>query len=170
MNLNISEFIDGMIMYDYVLFGSVFVLFILFIVLGIKLRKKTLLAALFILLAFGVFFGGPTYGYVKMHEYLFKNSVVMKSQQKLTFTQAVVIKGSLTNESNRYFDSCTITAYAYKVKSNALKNYVSKLKPFQESSIIEYDVAIAQTIEFKMIVEPFTYERDYNVSLGADCR
>jgi hypothetical protein len=37
-------------------------------------------------------------------------------------------------------------------------------------SIIEEYIAVSETREFKIIVEPFTYSRDYNISLGADCK
>jgi len=170
MKHKISAFIESLITYDYILFGASFVLFLIFIILGIVLRRKLALAILFIFLAFGVLFLGPTLGYVKMHDTLFKNSTQLLSQKKLEFTQAVVVKGKITNESSRDFKECKITASAYKVTSNKYKNYLKKLKPFQKMSIIQMNIAISETREFKIIVEPFTYSRDYNISLGADCK
>lgn len=170
MNSKITMFIDGLITYDYILFTLSFGVFLLFIILGILLRKKLLIAVLFILLAFSTILIGPTVGYVKLHEYLFKNSTELVSQKRLSFTEAIVVKGTLTNESKKDFNSCIITASVYKVTSNKLKNYLAKLKPFKKMSIIEDNIAMSQTREFKIIVEPFTYTRDYNISLGADCR
>ncbi len=170
MNSKITLFIDSLIKWDYLLFGSVFVLFLLCVILGIVLRKKLLLALLFILLGFSILLLGPTLGYIKLHETLFKNSTLLKSQKRLQFSEAVVVKGSVTNESNRYFKECKITASAYSVSSNKLKNYLKKFKPFKKMSIIEVDIQKSETREFKIIVEPFTYSRDYNISIGADCR
>ena len=170
MKPKITAFIEGLISYDYALFAGSFTLFILFIILGILLRKKLFLAIFFILLAFSILLIGPTVGYVKLHEYLFKNSTELISQKRLEFTKAIVVKGTLTNESKKNFQSCTITASVYKVTSNKYKNYLKKLKPFKKMSIIEEDIAVSQTREFKIIVEPFTYNRDYNISLGADCK
>lgn len=170
MQSKITLFIDGLISYDYALFTVSFGLFLLFIILGILLRKKLLVAIIFILLAFSTLLMGPTIGYVKLHEYLFKNSTVLVSQKRLSFTEAIVVKGTLTNESKKNFSSCKITASVYKVTSNKYKNYLKKLKPFKKMSIVESDIAISQTREFKIIVEPFTYTRDYNISLGADCK
>ena len=166
----ITEFVAELIPYDYILFGSVFSLFILFIILGILLRNRLLLALFFVLLGFSMLLLGPTLGYIKIHEYLFKNSVTLISQKKLTFTPALVVKGKVTNESKKRFRSCKVTAGVYKVTSNKLKNYVKKLKPFKKMSILLENIEVSQTKEFKMIIEPFTYERDYNISLGADCR
>ena len=170
MKSKITAFIEGLITYDYLLFAGVFLLFILFIILGIALRKKIGVALLFILIAFATLLLGPTLGYVKLHEYLFKNSTKLISQKKLNFTEAVVIKGSVKNESKKNFQSCKIIASAYSVTSNKYKNYLKKFKPFENMSIVEYNISKGETRNFKIIMEPFTYSRDYNISLGADCR
>ena len=170
MSSKITAFIDNLIVYDYILFGAVFLLFILFIILGIVLRKRPFFAVVFILLGFATLLLGPTLGFFKMHEMLFKNTTQLLSQKKLQYSEAVVIKGSVKNESKRNFSACKITASAYGVSSNALKNYLKKLKPFQKMSILEENIARSQTREFKIIVEPFRYSKDYNISLKADCR
>jgi hypothetical protein len=170
MNSKFTTFIDGLISYDYILFGSVFVLFILFIIFTILLRRRVFLALLFFLLSFSILILGPTLGYIKMHEYLFKNTLTLKSQKKLSFTEAVMVKGRLTNESKFDFTSCKITASAYKVTSNKYKNYLLKFKPFQKASIVTDEIEKGSSVEFKIFIEPFTYSREYNISLGADCK
>ena len=170
MKVKIQDFVGGLITYDYILFGAVLLLFVLFIILGILLRRRLSIAVFFILLAFATFLLGPTLGYIELHKFLFKNETVLISQKKLNFSQAVIVKGKITNTSKRAFKSCKITASAYKVTSNKYKNYIYKLKPFRKMSIIEKDIQKGQTREFKIIVEPFRYKRDYNISLGANCR
>jgi len=166
----ITSFIHNLIPYDYALFGGVFFLFILFIIISILLRRKTALAVFLILIAFSILFLGPSIGYMKMHEYLFKNNVELVSQKKLTYTKAIVVNGKLTNESKFDFKSCNITASAYKVSGNKIKDFIYPFKPLQKTSIIEYDILKDETIDFKIIVEPFTYTKDYNVSIGAKCK
>ncbi len=170
MKAKITLFLEGLITYDYILFSIIFATFILLVILGIVLRKKAGLAIFFILLAFSILFIGPIVGYAKMHEYLFKNSVELLSQKKLSFTQAVVVKGKLTNESKKNFKSCKITASAYKRNKNQLKNFVYSFKAFKKMSILEDNIAVGEIREFKIIVEPFTYSKDYNISLGARCK
>jgi len=170
MNSKVTAFIDGLISYDYVLFGSSFVLFILFIILSIVLRKKVTLAVLFLLLGFSILILGPTLGYIQMHKYLFKNSVTLESQQKLLFSDAVVVRGKITNESKFHFSTCKITATAYRVTKNEYKNYLLKFKPFQKSTIHTPEVAKGNSYDFKLFIEPFRYTKDYNISLGADCK
>lgn len=170
MNTKVTVFIEGLITYDYVLFGAVFILFILLIFLSILLRKKVFFALLFLLLSFTILILGPTLGYIEMHKYLFKNSVLLESQKKLSFSEAVVVKGKITNESQRNFSSCKITAMAYKVTKNEYKNYLLKLKPFKKVSIVSPAIPKGESHEFKLFVEPFTYTKDYNISLEGDCK
>jgi hypothetical protein len=169
MKEKISVFVHNLIVYDYILFGVAFLLFLLFIILSILLRKRLGLALLLLLLSFSSLIFGPTLGYIAMHAYLYKNSLALQSQLKLSFTEAVVIKGTLTNESKFDFKNCKITASAYKVSTNKYKNYIYPLKPFQHMSIIEEQIPMGAKREFKIIVEPFTYSGDYNISLKADC-
>ena len=170
MKAKITAFIDSLILYDYILFGSVFVLFILFIILAIILRKKVFLAVFLFLFSFLLLILGPTLGYIKMHEYLFKNSTTLLSQKKLEFVEAIVVKGSLSNESKFDFSSCLITAKVHKSSKNSFKKYLYQFKSIKKMSILQEDIARGETINFKLIVEPFTYSKDYNISLGAKCK
>ncbi len=170
MKEKLLTFVHGLIMYDYILFGLSFFLFILFVILALLLRKKLGLALFFLLLGFTTLVLGPTLGYMQMHKYLFKNSTKLLSQKRLHFVQAVIVKGKITNESKFNFTECKITAEVYKVTKNKYKNYLFKLKPFQKMSILEQNLQKGETREFKIIVEPFTYKKDYNISLGASCK
>jgi predicted membrane protein len=170
MKEKLLAFIDGLIVYDYILFGVSFILFILFIILALLLRKRLFIALFFVLLGFATLMLGPTLGYMQMHKYLFKNSTKILSQKKLNFVEAVVVKATLTNESKFDFSECKITAKVYKVSKNKYKNYLFKLKPLKKMSILEYDLPKGQTRELKIIIEPFKYKKDYNISLGAECK
>jgi len=170
MKEKITTFVNGLITYDYILFGSVFGVFLLLLIFAILLRNKLGLAVFILFLSFAVLILGPTLGYIKMHEYLFKNSVKLTSQKKLEFVNAIVVKGTLTNESKFDFKSCKITAKVYKVSKNELKNYIYQFKPLKKMSILEEAISKGSTINFKILVEPFTYSKDYNLSLGARCK
>ncbi|MGE3613934.1 MAG: DUF2393 domain-containing protein, partial [Sulfurimonas sp.] len=166
----VNEFIQNLIIYDYILFGSLLALFLLFVILGIVFRRKLSLALFFIFFAFMLLLGGATFGYKVMHDYLFKNEITLLSQKKLSFTQAAVVYGTLKNLSNKDFKSCKVSATAYRVSGNALKDSIRRLKPIANMSIVEEDIPIGAEREIKIIIDPFTYSGDYNVTLGADCR
>ena len=170
MTEKITIFLNGLITYDYILFGGVFTLFLLLIILGIMQRDKIVLALFLIVSSFIILSVGSIVGYIQMHNYLFKTTSSITSQKKLTYSQAVVVYGVVKNTSELDFKSCKITANAYKVTGNALKDYLFKFKPFKKMSILEHDILKGDEREFKVILEPFTYAKDYNISIGANCR
>ncbi|MBC8236914.1 MAG: DUF2393 family protein [Helicobacteraceae bacterium] len=170
MKTKIQAFLDTLILYDYILFGASFALFILFIILGIVLRKKLGLAIFLILLAFTLLLLAPTLGRIFMHDFLFANTTAVISQKKLEFTEAIVVRGVLVNDSRFNFEECKITAKIHKVSKNPLRNYLFQFKTIKRMSISEYDIKKADSRDFKIIVEPFTYERDYNITIGAKCK
>ncbi len=170
MKAKVTAFLDNLITYDYVLFSSAFTLFILFIILGLILRKKVALAIFFVILAFLILILVPSLGYSQMHKYLFKNTTSLTQQKRLQFTDAIVVRGDLINESKRNFKSCKITAKVHKVSKNKYKNYILKFKIIKRMSIIEKDISKGKTRNFKIIIEPFTYSKDYNITIGAKCK
>lgn len=165
-----KTFLDTLIPYDYILFGGSFALFILLVILAILLRNKTFISVFLFILAFSIILLGPTLGYSKMHQYLFKNTTKLLSQKKLTFTKAVVVYGELTNDSNKNFSLCKVKAKAYKVSGNKYKDYLFALNPFKKVSILEYEIDKGEKREFKIILEPFNHAKDYNISVEASCR
>jgi len=170
MKEKITAFINHLLVYDYILFGSAFALFLLFIILAILLRNRLGVALFFVLFGFSTLLLAPSFGYIQMHKYLFKNTTELISYKQLSFVPAVVVKGKLTNDSKFNFKECKVTATVYKYTSNKLKNYVYKLKPFKKSSMLVRNIERNSTQEFKFIVEPFSYSKDYNITLGASCR
>lgn len=170
MQSKITSFLQELIFYDYILFASAFILFILFITLGLILRKKIAIAIFFILLGFGILLLTPTYLYQMMHEYLFKNTTTLIQQKRLEYTDAIVLKGSIVNESKLNFNACSITAAVHKKSKNKYRNYVLQFKPIKKMSILETNILRGETRYFKMIVEPFNYSKDYNITLGAFCK
>jgi hypothetical protein len=170
MKEKFTAFMDGLITYDYILFATIFALFILLLIFAILLRKRLKSFLFVLLLSFITLFAGPTLGYKEMHKYLFKNSITLTSQKKLTFTPAIVIKASVKNESNFNFQRCKITATVHKASKNRLKNYIYQFKVLQKMSILEDNIVKDETRIFKMIVEPFNYKKDYNITLKASCK
>lgn len=170
MKSQITAFVHNLISYDYMLFGGIFVFFLLLVIIAIILRKKIGLSLLFLLLSFIILFVGPTVGYSELHKYLFKSEVTILSQKKLSFTPAIVLKGSLKNISKFDFKECKISASVHQKSKNKLKNYMYQFKNIKNMSMIEYEILKNQTINFKLIIEPFTYTKNYNISIKASCK
>ena len=170
MKAKITTFLHGLITYDYILFGGIFVLFLLFIIVAILARKKLGLSLFFMLFSFVILFIGPIVGYKELHKYLFKNTITLTSEQKLLFTPAIVLKGIIKNESKYNFEVCVIQANVHKVSKNKLKNYLYSFKTIKKMSMLEQNILKGESRTFKMIVEPFRYKKDYNITLEASCK
>ncbi len=170
LKTKITSFINDLIIYDYILFGTIFVLFILFIILAIVVRQRVGLSIFLLLLSLSLLLLGPTIGYTQMHNFLYKNIITLTSQKKLTFTQAIVIKGTLSNDSKFDFQSCKISATAYKFSKNPIKSIIYPFKPIKKASIVIENIPKGKAREFKMFIEPFTYSNEYNISLEARCK
>ena len=169
MKANLQYFIQHLIVQDYILFALAFILFLLFIILALVLKRSMIISLILIFLAFGSLFGLPTLGYSAMHNFLFANKTTISTIKALEFTNILVIKGELNNESKRNFKECKIQASVYKIAHNALLDTLYPLNPFKKTSIIELNIDKNSTRAYKLIVENFNYKKDYNVSIKANC-
>lgn len=170
MSHKITAFLDGLILYDYLLFGGTLLLFILLLILAVLLQKKLVVSLLIIFLAFGIVTLGPTLGYVKLHDFIFKNETSIQEVKALEFTQALIVWGDLNNTSKHHFSECAVTAEVYKVANNPLFDAIYPLNPFKTATTMAKDIAAGESYAYKIIVEPFTYSQEYNISVGAKCR
>lgn len=171
MKTKITDFIHHLLIYDYLLFGGIFILFILLLIIAIVLRRKIGLSIFLVFLAFGVLSAGPLVGYIMLHQYLFKHHIIIREVKALEFTEALLIKGDINNTSNRLFHECTLHAGVYKVTHNQYIDPLYPYFPFKKSSLkLTENIKPGQSESFKLFIEPFRYTKDYNVTLKAECR
>ncbi len=166
----LHNFIASLHLYDYILFGISGALFILILLLAILLRKKAVLSLLLVLLAFIILVALPIGGYNYIHAQLYKTELSNLNIKRLEFSEAVVIKGTITNRGKQNFNRCTISSHAYKGASGLLQELIYPLKPFQKVSIIKEEaLGIDQSLDFRLVMEPFTYTNEYNISTKVNC-
>jgi hypothetical protein len=170
MKEKINAVIDGLIVLDYILFISVFVSFLALLIIALLINQRRKTSRFIVTIAFAIFIFGPTVGYMQMHNYVFKNTIELVSEQKLEFTKAIVVHAKLTNLSKRNFKECKVTATAYIKTPNEYKNMILRFKPIVKSSIVIQDIEKNQNKEIKMFIEPFYYQKEYEVGLKTSCR
>lgn len=171
MKAKITDFIHNLLIYDYLLFGGIFILFILLLTIAIFVRRRLGLAIFLVFLAFGVLSAGPVVGYVMLHKYLFKNHIVLHEVKALEFTEALLIKGDINNTSNRSFKECTVHAGVYKVTHNKYIDPLYPYIPFNRGVItLTKSIPPGKSEPFKLFIEPFRYTKDYNITVKADCQ
>lgn len=171
MKSAIIDFINRLLIYDYLLFGGVILLFILLLLLAVVLRERLAIAVVSVISAFLVLTAGSYVGYMVMHHYLFKHRVTLTEVRPLEFTQALLIRGTLTNLSRRTFTECTLSAGVFKVTHKPYIDPVYPYIPFKKSSLrLEETIKPGESVPFKLFVEPFRYTKDFNTTVKADCR
>lgn len=170
LKATLQEFIASLHMYDYLLFSAAGALFILTLLLAIVLRKKPVLSLVLVLLSFIVLIALPVTGYNYVHGQLYKTELTNLTIKRLEFSEAIVIKGTVTNLGRQSFRRCRISSHAYKGASGFLEELIYPLKPFQRVSILkEEELPINHDLDFKLVMEPFTYSDEYNISIKVDC-
>jgi len=170
LKITLQQFVASLHDYDYILFAISGALFFLILLLAIILRHRTGLSLLLVLVAFIIIIAGPIIGYNYIHATVFKTEITDLNIKRLEFSEAVVIKGKLTNRGKQPYQKCIISSKAYKGPTNFLEKLVYPLKPFQKMSILKQeDINVTQSIDFKIILEPFTYSKEYNISVKANC-
>ena len=170
MKEKLLSFLHTLTPYDYMFYGGVFLLFFLLIILTLFLRKRIILALLLLLLAIIDILVGPTIGVKLFHNYLYKNSVTLQKVKRLQFVDAVVIEGTLKNDSRFDFKECKLEATIYKDTHNKYKNIILRLKPIKKASKIIKDIPKNADVPFRFLVEPFKYKKDFNVSIEGMCK
>ncbi len=170
MKEKILEFLHGLTNYDYILFAALFFVFLLLVILTLVLRKRAFFASLFLILSLATLFIGPFVSYIQLHDYLYKCNSKITEVKALEFTPALVVTGNITNESQRDFSTCKINVNIFKVAHNQILDAIFPFNPFQTMQVVETNILQGETRDLKIIVEPFSYKEDYNLSLGVDCR
>lgn len=166
----LQNFIASLHLYDYVLFGASGALFILLLLLAILLRRKAVLSLILVLLAFIILVALPISGYNYIHAQLYKTELTNLNIKRLEFSEAIVIKGTVTNCGKQDFKKCTISSRAHKAASGFLQELIYPLKPFQKVSIVKQEaLEVGQSLDFRLVMEPFTYTDDYNISMKVNC-
>ena len=170
MKEKILAFVHQLSNYDYILFAGLFVLFLLLLILTLLLRRRAILSTILLLMSLATLFVAPVVGYFQLHEYLYKHTTKLIDYKALQFTPALVVTGSITNDSKNDFSTCKIRVNIFKLAHNEILDKIFPFNPFQTMTTQENEIAQGETRDFKIIVEPFTYKNDFDVSLTTDCR
>jgi len=72
MREKILAFLHSLILYDYILFGAIFSLFLIFLILAIIKRESLISSILYIFFAFFILLAGPFIGYKTLHHFYIK--------------------------------------------------------------------------------------------------
>lgn len=168
---NLVEYINAFTLYDYLAYGWLFFVFFIILILAIALaKKKPIMALVLTLFSFVTILAGPIFLKYFLDQTVRKNEITINRQTKLHFANTLIITGTLKNISKVNFQKCKLKASIIKYSANAYRNKLNSLKPIRKKSILLTEkIPINETVDFKIVFDDFDYQKDFNVSVNAEC-
>lgn len=165
-----KDFAANLSLYDYIGFAVGFILFILFFMIAIVVRKRIAAFLFFLFMALAVPFATPFGIKYTMNNYIKTTKISITTNKRLKFVDAILLEGNITNTGMMHYKKCQVRV-KYSLKgANELKTMVNSLKPFRvEKIMVEEPIAIGGSASFKMLVENFPRESGYNDTVVAEC-
>jgi len=166
----IIDFFNTLSVYDYIGFFLTIFLFTLFLILALLLRRRTKLSVLLVIVGFLFLFAGPSAAHIFVKKTIFKHDVQISEVRKLVYSDTLLIKGSLRFFGRKDSRHCKIDAKVHKYSPNAVKGFINELKTLASGSqSIHQQFTKGDTVNFKIVIEPFVYQGDYNITLNSGC-
>ncbi|WP_457593382.1 DUF2393 family protein [Hydrogenimonas sp.] len=154
--------------YDYMAIGWILFLSLLFLVLAAVVKRRTLS---YMLLFLGIFllFVGPVAVKSILDRYLRAAEAQAEQTKLLTYSQSLLIEGSIKNSGDLDFDHCDLALLIYRPESNFLKRVAAQLKPITvRIEPLDFRLAKGESKPFRIIVDHFN-THDFNLSLQPRC-
>ena len=164
------DFFDTLSMYDYIGFIVVFIIFFLFIVLALLLRRRTLLSMILVVCSFFFLFGGPVLAHLLVQNSYYKSKAEITEVKQLYYSDTLILRGVLHFLGKKDATHCMIEASLYKKSPNILKDLVYGLKAYRSASTnMDKVLTYGDDVSFKIVIEPFNYKGDYNITVNSGC-
>ena len=170
MKEKLLVFLHTLTIYDFIYFGMVFVLFVILILLTLYTRKKLSISLFILLLSLLEISLAPTIGYKYFHNFLYSKQIKLTKVKKLHFVKAVLVEGNIKNTSKFDFSKCDISIKVIKDTHNKYKNFILQFKPIKTKIITLKDIKKNADVNFKVLIEPFNYKKDFNISISGACK
>jgi len=167
----ILNYIHHFSMYDYVAYAWLILIFFVTILLAIMVAKKSpLFSILILLISLTLLFAGPFVLKHYLDKFIRPTSSKTLEVKKLTFSDTLIINGSVTNLSKKSYSTCKINVAVIKSSKSDIQNFVNQLKPLLKQTIsINKPIEINVTKEFRAVFNNYTYSKDVNISIKSEC-
>lgn len=170
MKTTILAFIHTLGLYDYLLFGGILFFFLLFLILAILVRHKLALAISFVVFGFLMLVTAPIQ-YMLLHKYLYKHTLTLTTVQDLSFSEALLIRGDINNTSSMPLKECTLYIGISQTSPIKILNKLYPYTPFRIQKLkLEETILPHESKDFKLLVEPFSYPKRFQVTARGVCK
>ncbi len=171
LKFSILEYIQNLGLYDYLAFAWLFLTFLILIILSIIIMKKAIKTSMFVLLlSLILLLIGPFFIKHYLNKTLRRVDTRSIQFQKLNFSNTLIVNYKIKNLSKKSFKECEIHITVYRPSASKLKLFLNKLKPIEQKTILIKEPINANDFADKRFVfDNFSYNRDINVSVEAQC-
>jgi hypothetical protein len=167
----LTDYTDSLTMYDYAAFGwLLFILVVLILLAMISSKKKPKLAVSLIFFTFILMFTAPIGIKIFLDKSVRKVEIQDQNSTLLNFSKALVVTGELYNLGKINMTKCYIKTKILKKTDNKYLNILYNLKPIrQRTTILDENLTQNSSKELKIVFEKFNYQKEYRVTLSAEC-
>lgn len=167
----LTDYTDSLTMYDYAAFGWLLFLLVVLILLSILFsKKKPKLATFMILFSFIMMFTAPIGIKIFLDNSVRKVEIQDQNHTYLSFSKALVVTGKIHNLGKINMNKCYIKTKILKQTDNKYLNMLYYLKPIKQRTIVlDKNISKNSSKELKVVFEKFNYQKEYRVSLSAEC-
>jgi len=167
----LTDYTDSLTMYDYAAFGWLLFLLVILILLALlSSKKKPKLAVSLIFLTFILMFTAPIGIKIFLDKSVRKVEIQDQNSTLLNFSKALVVTGKLYNLGKIDMTRCYIKTKILKQTDNKYLNILYNLKPIrQRTTILDENLTQNSSKELKVVFEKFNYQKEYRVTLFAEC-
>lgn len=172
LKLSLLTYVKHFGLYDYLAFGWLLFTFLALIILASLIAKKSSVASLFmIIIALILLVVSPFFIKLKLSEITRATITEISLVKKLTFSDSLIVEGSITNHSTKDFSLCLVHTTVFKqTDAQGIKAFVNRLKPIANQSILVKQTLLKEGVmEFQSVFDDFVYSGDVNASLSAEC-
>ena len=172
IKLSLLTYIKHFGLYDYLAFGWLIFTFLVLIILASLIAKRSAVASLLLIIfALILLVVSPFFIKMKLGETIRPTTTEVTMVKKLTFSDSLIVEGTLYNTSQKDFTICLVQASIFKqIDTQGLKAFINKLKPIANQSIfVKENLPKEGSLDFQSVFEDFRYNGDVNATLKAEC-
>jgi predicted small secreted protein len=167
----ILNYIHHFSMYDYAAYAWLILIFFVTILLAIMVAKKSpVFSILILIISLTLLFAGPFVLKHYLDKFIRPTSNKTLEVKKLTFSNTLIINGSITNLSKKSFSTCNVNVSVVKSSTSGIQNFINQLKPLLKQTIsIDKPIDVNTTEEFRAVFDNYSYSKDVNISIKSEC-
>lgn len=172
IKLSLLTYVRHFGLYDYLAFAWLLFSFLALIVLASLIAKKSSVASLFLIIFALIFLVvSPFFIKMKLGEILRATTTEVTLVKRLTFSNTLIVEGTIYNHSTKDFSLCLVqTAIVKQPNVEGIKAFIQTLKPILNQSIlVKQDLPKEGSIDVQNVFDDFVYSGDVNASLKAEC-